>query len=431
MKNIAVFAYNFTVEYSTSVLKGIFNYFENRDDVRVYYAQTKLPSIDVGFYEYQYWAAAEFLNTDTIDEIIIVSNSYFYYTSGEDFLKTIKTFFGKKIVSVGFDLQEPSTYYTDTDCHDSYEEIVEHMKNVHGCRKFAFFSANPVNSEEAKDRYSSYKSALKKNGLEFDKKRVFDGYFTSSSAQEELSRKIKSRDDIDFDVLICANDLMAVGCIDYFLAMGVSIPNELKIVGFDNTSHAALCNPALTTIDPSIERQGYDAASLGMKILEKQVKKRNLYTPLKIRYRQSCGCNSTEGLRNMDSYKNLLAYYDDISRIDFLFDFLRGTSSLSEIASSIEKVGYMFGFSSITVCMYENPFPLEKNECFELPNSARFVMHLNLEEHSKIIEDDGEVFNPHDRLIPECLEERMGKGGQFIIQPVFLGESITDIQSAD
>ncbi|MCR4579246.1 MAG: GGDEF domain-containing protein [Treponema sp.] len=422
MKNIAVFSYNFTVEYATSILKGIFTYFEGRKDVRIFYAQTKLPNIDVGFFEYQYWAAAEYLHTNAIDEVIVVSNSYFYYTSTEEFLKNIKPFLNKKLISVGLEINDENAYYTNTNCSDAYDEIVAHMKNVHGCKNFAFFSANPIGSVEAKERFEAYKRALKNNGLEYKEKNVFDGYFTSSSAQEELKRRIKSLDDVDFDVIICANDLMAVGCIDYFLAMGLAIPDQLKIVGFDNTSHAALCNPALTTIDPAIEQQGTDAAELAFKLLDNKIKEHNLITPLNIKYRHSCGCHSMTGVRNMDTYRNLLAYYDDISRIDFLFDFVRGTSSLEEIANSIEKVGYMFGFTSITACMYEEPFSVTRTEKFELPETVRFVFYLDLDKREKIIDQDGEVYNPHQKLIPSCLENKFSDGGQFILQPIFLGE---------
>lgn len=422
MKNIAVFTYNFTVEYSISVLKGIYEYFEKCPDVRVFYAQTKLPNSGAGFFEYQYWAAAEFLNTNSIDEIILISNSYFYYTSTEDFLKNFRPFFGKKTVSVGFDLGDKNTYYTATECKDAYDEIVAHMKDVHGCKRFAFFSANKVGSAEARERYDAYKAALKKHGLEFDKKRVFDGKFTSFSAQEELRSRIKTADDIDFDVIICANDLMAVGCIDYFIGLGVSIPETVKVVGFDNTSHAALCNPAITTIDPSITTQGHDAADLVMKLFDKKIKARRHLTPLQIRYRRSCGCNNKSDGRYMDIYRNLVGYYDDMTQIDFIFDFLKGASSLTEIANSIEKVGFQFSFSTLSVFMYDQPFVLDKQDVFELPNQVRFVMHLNFDKNVRLVVEDGEVFNPHEKLFPDFFEkDGIEKDGQFILQPVFLG----------
>ena len=422
MKNIAVFTYNFTVEYSISVLEGIYKYFENSPDVRIFYAQTKLPNSEAGFFEYQYWAAAEFLNTNTIDEIIIISNSYFYYTSSEDFLKNFRPFFDKPCISVGFNLQDERTFYTTTDCKDAYDEIVGHMKDLHGCKRFAFFSANQVGSAEAIERFEAYKAALKKHKLKFDEKLVFDGRFTSASAQEELRKRIKSAEDINFDVIICANDLMAVGCIDYFIGLGVSIPEKLKIVGFDNTSHAALCNPGITTIDPSIGQQGRDAAKLGSLILDGKKTERCKYTPLEVRYRHSCGCVNKADVRYMDIYRNLVGYYDDMTKIDFIFDFLRGASSLTEIANSIEKVGFQFGFSNLSVFMYDNPFPLDKNECFELPNLVHFVMHLDFDKNIRLVVDDGEAFNPHEMLFPSFFEkDGLVKEGQFILQPVFLG----------
>ena len=423
MKNIVVFAYNFTAEYATSVVKGIYRYFDSIPDTRVFYVQTRKPNSTTGFFEYQYWAAAEMAKSKFIDGIILVSNSYTYYFSVDKIKEMMSQFRSKAFVSVGIDFGKDASASTNTNCMESYEELIGHLKNVHGCKKFAFFSANPIGSEEAIERYEAYKRALKKCGLEFDEKKVFDGYFTSYSAQQELKKKIHSKEDVDFDALVCANDLMAVGSVDFFSGMGISIPKDLKIVGFDNTSHATLCNPALTTIDPAISQQGYDAASLIMRILNGENTKKTLMTPLNVFYRRSCGCDNVVSEKNIDNFKSYLSYYEDISKIDYLFDFIRGASTLGEFADAFKNIGSRIGTYSIVVCMYDEPFEVPSSEKFLLPEEVHLVMNIDIDNNISEVFDNGEVFNPNEYLVPpEIMSSKAAHRGQFVLNPIFLGE---------
>lgn len=423
MKNIAVFTYNFITEYATSVVKGIFSYFESVPDVRVFYMQTRRPGATTNFFEYQYWAATEIAKSDFIDAVILVSNSYTFYYSKEKIRELMTPFFNKTFVSVGMDFFDKNIASTNTSCLKSFDEIVGHLKNVHSCKKIAFFSANPIGSEEAFERYDAFKTALKNHNLEFDEKRVFNGYFTSSSAQKELREKIKSKDQIDFDALICANDLMAVGSVDFFSEMGLVIPRDLKIIGFDNTSHAALCNPALTTIDPAISHQGYDASALVMRILSGEKCERNIMTPLRVFYRHSCGCDNVVTEKNMDKFRSYLSYYEDISKIDFLFDFVRGASTLQEFADSFKKIGPRVGVFSLVVCMYDEPFCVASDEKYVMKDEIRLVMNLNIDSDVSEVSDDGEVFNPNKNLIPPSIMNKNDDAkGQFVLNPIFLGE---------
>ena len=59
MYNIAVFVHNFSVEYADLVIQGIYRYFSEKDNVRVFFAQTSTPHINDGMYDYQNWAAVE------------------------------------------------------------------------------------------------------------------------------------------------------------------------------------------------------------------------------------------------------------------------------------------------------------------------------------------------------------------------------------
>ena len=142
MYNIAVFVHNFSVEYADLVIQGIYRFFSERKDTRVFFVQTATPHIKDGLYEYQYWASKEYLKSEVIDEIIFVSNTYCYYKKQDEIKELLEPFKGKKIVSIGMKFDDPEINYTTANCDSVYDEIVGHLKNVHGCTKIGFFSAN-------------------------------------------------------------------------------------------------------------------------------------------------------------------------------------------------------------------------------------------------------------------------------------------------
>jgi LacI family transcriptional regulator len=67
--------------------------------------------------------------------------------------------------------------------------------------------------------------------------------------------------------IFAANDVSAMGVYQAAREIGLRIPEDLSVVGFDNLSGAACLNPPLTTIDQSIEKMGTMAMELIIKLV--------------------------------------------------------------------------------------------------------------------------------------------------------------------
>jgi LacI family transcriptional regulator len=64
------------------------------------------------------------------------------------------------------------------------------------------------------------------------------------------------------DAVFCANDLMAIGAMDATRELGLSIPGDVALVGFDDIDAASLVSPALTTIANPAYETGWAAGGL-------------------------------------------------------------------------------------------------------------------------------------------------------------------------
>lgn len=435
MKNIAVFVHNLSVEYSISILHGITDFFSDKE-VRLFISQTQLKFVQNSLFDYQFWASTDILNAKNIDGVIVVSGSYTSNMDFDEFKDFISKFPDKPVISIGTNPGLNNIYYTICDCNNIYDEIVQHLVKVHGCKKIAFMSANPTKSDEAIQRFEAYKNALAKNNLTFDPELVYDAYFTKSTALRVLREKLASKDSVKFDAIISANDLMAAACLEHITSLGFSVPQDIKIVGFDNTSHSSMCNPTLSTIDQQIPQQGWYAAQILNDILDgKEVTARN-ESKLEPIYRQSCGCINIDD-KNL-TYKNregkiltpagnsqqILNQYldivDSLNHIPTLIDMLKTDRTLQEFSFQLRFILDCSGLSSMAVCYYENPVTVEKGADFSLPDSAYLSMYVDNEQNFQDFYGRDIHFNPQECVLPEILLEKIN--GKFILYPIFAGD---------
>jgi LacI family transcriptional regulator len=96
------------------------------------------------------------------------------------------------------------------------------------------------------ERLQGYKAALLDRGLEYDPSLVALGDFTSEGAERALRELMQCADGVT--AVFCASDLMATGAMKAASDMGLAIPRDLSIVGFDDIDLASVTNPPLTTV---------------------------------------------------------------------------------------------------------------------------------------------------------------------------------------
>ncbi len=128
---------------------------------------------------------------------------------------------------------------------------VEHLIKK-GCRKIAHIRG-PLNPQNSIDRFLGYKKALEKNNIPFDSKLVYACQnVTFEEGRTFAEQIIKEHPDVDGIFVI--TDLVAVGVLSYFNENNISVPNQVKIIGFSNWFMSQVITPKLSTVDqPSYE----------------------------------------------------------------------------------------------------------------------------------------------------------------------------------
>jgi len=145
-----------------------------------------------------------------------------------------------------------------TNDRDVSAEMTRYLASL-GHKRIAFITGHPTHKAVA-NRFLGYKDGLQQSGLEFDQTLVAAGdnsFGTGESAGFEL---LELRDAPT--AIFAANDDMAAGVIRTADRLGISIPEQLSVAGFDDIALAQQVYPALTTIRQPLAAMAEKAAAI-------------------------------------------------------------------------------------------------------------------------------------------------------------------------
>jgi LacI family transcriptional regulator len=128
--------------------------------------------------------------------------------------------------------------------------ITEHLAD--GGKRQVAFVAGPADNIEAKERLRGYRAALKHAGGPFPEW-IVQGDFGEVSGRE-AARTLAAADPPD--AIFCANDMMAIGCLEGLRDAGVAVPADVALAGFDDIPITRYVNPPLTTAAVPIAEMG-------------------------------------------------------------------------------------------------------------------------------------------------------------------------------
>ncbi len=171
--------------------------------------------------------------------------------------------FGAPLVAVDHNVRSPTLPSVDSDNLSGGIAATEHLIGL-GHRRIGLLAGRP-DLESARLREQGYRRALEAAGLPFEPDLVRVGGYRRESARE-AARELLERERPT--AVFAANDVSAIETIAVARSLGLSVPGDLSVVGFDNVPESALCDPPLTTVDQSVQRMGYEAVRMLLSLIE-------------------------------------------------------------------------------------------------------------------------------------------------------------------
>lgn len=162
--------------------------------------------------------------------------------------------------------------------------VGEHLVAL-GHRRFAMISAPTQGNARARDRFLGLVESLASSGAQLPQNTRIEtqyGYREGSDAVDTLIAR-----DADFTALVCGNDYLAVGALAALARHGRRVPQDVSVVGFNDSEFAPYTIPALTTVRFPIEAIGERAASYLIERLRGDERIENVELPVELVVRDS------------------------------------------------------------------------------------------------------------------------------------------------
>ncbi len=170
---------------------------------------------------------------------------------------------------------------------DDYQgayDAVCHLARA-GCRRIGLISG-PLKVSNALARWRGFRDALESQGLSFEKELVVEGDYRMDSGFRAGNALLSHRP----DGIYVANHLMTIGLLRAAEEMGLSCPQDFRLVSFDDYPWLGVFHPKLTTVELPKHQVGSEAAELLIERIAGSTSKaavRKLQPELRIR--ESCG----------------------------------------------------------------------------------------------------------------------------------------------
>jgi len=138
--------------------------------------------------------------------------------------------------------KNPKTCYVGTDNTEIMELIVSHLHHL-GHKKIAFLNGS-MNSLVTEQRMDCFYNSMKNRKLNVDPELAIYAYFVARVAEDHIDNILRK----GATAIICGNDVIASGVYTELMGRGLSVPDDISVIGIDDIPLASLLSPPLTTV---------------------------------------------------------------------------------------------------------------------------------------------------------------------------------------
>ncbi|WP_030548283.1 LacI family DNA-binding transcriptional regulator [Streptomyces albus] len=189
---------------------------------------------------------AQFLRAQRVDGVLVVS------VHEHDPLPDLLEDLGLPAVLSGRRSDLESVSYVDSDNVGGARSAVAHL--LAGGRRRVATITGALDMYVAQCRLDGYRQALESAGLGRDRQLVAEADFTESGGRRAMTELLEREPRLD--AVFAASDVMAAGALGALRAAGRRVPEDVALVGFDDSAIARHTDPPLTTVRQPIEEMG-------------------------------------------------------------------------------------------------------------------------------------------------------------------------------
>ena len=187
--------------------------------------------------------------------------------------------------------------FVDVDNVGAARRAVNHLLGL-GHRRVGMITNAPLVYTAARDRLAGYRQMLEEAGIPLNEEFVCYGDFREESGRVAMSQLLDLPEPPT--AVFVASDMVAFGALVAIKQRGLTIPDDVALVGFDDVQLAHYVDPPLTTVQLPAYDLGYCAATLLTQLIDDEpVEKQEILLQTELVVRQSCGTHVSPRLKDL------------------------------------------------------------------------------------------------------------------------------------
>jgi len=191
--------------------------------------------------------------------------------------------------------------FVDVDNVGAAKRAANHLLSL-GHWRVGMITNAPLAYTAARDRLAGYRQALEEDGVPFDAELVRYGDFREESGRVAMNQLLDLSEPPT--AVFVASDLVAFGALVAIKQRGLTIPDDVALVGFDDVQLAHYVDPPLTTVQLPAYDLGYWAATLLIQLIGGEpVEEQEILLQTELVVRQSCGAHVSPRRRASNSLR--------------------------------------------------------------------------------------------------------------------------------
>ncbi len=238
------------------------------------------------------------ITPDALDGLVIWGGQLAHIVGAREVFKFCQRFQPLPMISIELEMEGIPSLFVDN--HRGIYDIVSHLIEGHGFTKLAYIDY-PTNFPVTIARYQGYADALRDHGILLNPKLITDGSGIDpnnekkdiNAGHEGVSIFFEQRGlrpGQDIEAIVTVADPTAVAALKRMQTLGIRVPEDVALVGFDDIDEVRYQRPPLTTVRQSFYEQGWKATEALLTRIRGGTTPDRINLAPQVIVRRSCGC---------------------------------------------------------------------------------------------------------------------------------------------
>ena len=419
-KRIAILTSGWSVDYVLSVLEGMEKACrKNNADMYVYVSYKSFESD--GSSNTTGFSIFDLIKPEDYDGIVFMPG---LFNDDETAEKERRKIVKSGVPAVSINSHQEGLSYVGSDNFRIVKNLISHLIEKHRISEFAYIGG-PDGNEGSESNFRAFRESLSEHGIPIPEGNIYLGGDWTFDFAYQKAQKIFAKGKKPPRAVVCINDWAAMAVIKAALEHQIDVPNDLKVIGFDDISFASCVTPSLSTVNMRADKMGEEAVKILLEGNGTNVSKKIKAVPY---FRQSCGCihelTGKQKIYSMHSPQKIDAsprFASHLRHIENVFIQNGNIGSLEDELQKYFEKRHSFEGSDFSIMIKEEVIKSLVNVKYSYQSSTDYgkKMHtlVNIKEGKAVPKDPSKQVIPTRNLFPETMNDE--KPSTYLFIPIF------------